>query len=266
MNPVKGHMGKREGSGSSFLPFEHRWLMNRPIAHRGYHTGDGACPENSLEAFERAMGRGFAIELDVHMLADGNIAVFHDDRTLRMTGVDRLIADCTTPQVRKMHLAGGDQTIPLLDDVLDLVRGEVPLLIELKHMGPPGGPERALLKKIGSCSGSCAVQSFNPRSLRWFKIAAPDLPRGQLSGRLDDLDLAFHKKLPVRYLLTNPLCSPLFIGYDVHCLPTRRTSSLRARGIPLIGWTVCSMEEYRRVAPLVDNIIFEGFDPPRNGL
>jgi glycerophosphoryl diester phosphodiesterase len=219
-----------------------------------------------MAAFDRALGRGYAVELDVHMLADENMAVFHDDRTLRMTGIDKLIANCTSSQVQKMRLAGGNETMPLLDEVLDLVRGEVSLLIELKHTGPPGCPEKALLKRISSYRGSCAVQSFNPRSLRWFKIASPNLLRGQLSGRLDDLDLAFHKKLPVRYLLTNPLCRPLFVGYDVACLPTRRTSALRARGIPLIGWTVGSMEEYRRVAPLVDNIIFEGFDPLSQGL
>jgi glycerophosphoryl diester phosphodiesterase len=205
--------------------------------------------------------RGFAIELDVQQLADGNIVVFHDESTLRMTGVDLSIARCDSNRVWSMRLGGGDQRIPLIDEVMDLVRGEVPLLIELKNAGSPGNPEKALLGKIRAYEGSCAVQSFNPRSLRWFRAAAPDLPRGQLSGRLDDLGLPLHKKLPVRYLLTNPLCRPLFIGYDVTCLPTRRTTTLRDRGMPLLGWTVRSAQEYRKVEHLVDNIIFEGFDP-----
>lgn len=254
-------MMNRPAGGSSPLPPDCAWLVKRYIAHRGFHTGSADCPENSLASFERAVRSGFAIELDVHQLADGNIVVFHDENTLRMTGVDLPIAGCDSNRVRNMRLAGGDQRIPLLDEVMDLVRGEVPLLIELKNTGSPGNPEKVLLGKIRAYEGICAVQSFNPRSLRWFRVAAPDLPRGQLSGRLDDLGLPPHKRLPVRYLFTNHFCHPLFIGYDVTCLPTRRTTTLRNRGMPLLGWTVRSVEEYRRVMPLVDNIIFEGFDP-----
>jgi glycerophosphoryl diester phosphodiesterase len=237
------------------------WLVDWLFSHRGYHSGSSDCPENSLKAFERAVQGGFAIELDVHLLTDGGIAVFHDLNTVRMTGIDRSIGACTTEDVKMMRLLGSDQNIPLLEDVLDLVNGKVPLLIELKNMCGAGVLEWAVSETLHRYRGRCAVQSFNPKSLHWFKVHNPVTIRGQLSGRLDDVDVAPHRRFLVRKLLTNPYARPHFVGYDVSCLPNRRTSRLRERGLPILGWTVRSAAECERVKAHCDSIIFEGFDP-----
>jgi glycerophosphoryl diester phosphodiesterase len=240
---------------------ENRWLVDTFICHRGYHSGDSTCPENSMKAFERAAHGGFAVELDVQLLADNEIVVFHDANTFRMTGVDRVIEKCEADQVRKMRLLGSDQSIPLFDGVLDLIRGDVPLLIELKNFGKAGMPEQVLFEKLEGYRGQFAIQSFNPRTLVWLKARAPLIPRGQLSGSFEGIELPGYRKLLVRYLLTNPLTRPHFISYEAMCLPSWITSTLSRKGVPILGWTVQSHAQYQQVMRYCDNIIFEDFDP-----
>ena len=238
-----------------------RWLVDIFICHRGYHSRDSACPENSMKAFERALGPGFAIELDIRHLADGEIAVFHDRNTQRMTGVDRLLESCDTGQIRNMRLLGTDQNIPLLDHVLDLVRGDVPLLIELKNMGKSGPLEHALLQKLRNYSGPYAVQSFNPKTLLWFRANAPHITRGQISGRLENMGVSGYRKFLIKNLFTNTLTRPHFVSYEAACLPNRKTSRLMNKSVPVLGWTVTSLAQYQQINRYCDNIIFEGFDP-----
>jgi len=240
---------------------EHRWLLETFICHRGCHNGNSTCPENSLMAFETAVRKGLAMELDVQLLADGEIAVFHDSNTLRMTGVDTLITSCEAHQLRGMRLMGSDQAIPLLDDVLDLVRGEVPLLIEMKGFGGMGSFGKGIHQKLEGYDGPFALASFNPKALLWLKTRAPNILRGQISGSLENVKLAWHRKLLVRHLLTNGITKPHFISYEAERIPEmKRVQSLRAR-MPVIAWTVRTREQYLRLKQFCDNIIFEGFDP-----
>jgi glycerophosphoryl diester phosphodiesterase len=243
------------------LPPEDRWLVDTLICHRGYHSGNGDCPENSLRAFEKALRQGLAVELDVRLLSDGELAVFHDSSTLRMTGVDRVVEFSEADEVTKMLLLESDQTIPLLDDVFDLIRGAVPLLIEIKSRGIAGPLEETLVDKLKAYDGPVAVQSFNPRSLLRLRDWAPHVARGQLSGSLDHVQLAWHKKVLVRHLLTDTFTRPHFVSYEAACIPAlKRLQTLRER-TPLLAWTVRSVEQYDKVRPYSDNIIFEGFDP-----
>ena len=107
------------------------FILKTPIAHRGLHNVKA--PENSLAAFRLAIEHGNVIELDVHMLADGKIVVFHDDNLKRMTGVDAVIKDKTFAELSKLWLKKSSQKIPLLTEVLDLVDGKVPIIIEIKY-------------------------------------------------------------------------------------------------------------------------------------
>jgi glycerophosphoryl diester phosphodiesterase len=214
-----------------------------------------------MRAFEMAAHKGLAAELDVQLLADGEIAVFHDSSAVRMTGVDRLMENCEAHHIREMRLMESDQTVPLLDDVLDLVHGEVPLLIEMKGFGRVGQFGKAILQKLKGYDGLFALQSFNPRVLLWLKMRYPHIPRGQISGSLQDVKLAWHRKMLVRNLLTNGITRPHFISYEAECIPDmKRVQALRAK-MPVIGWTVSSLDQYKRLKRYCDNIIFEGFDP-----
>ena len=237
------------------------WLLSRPIAHRGYHTGDALCPENSLASFEEALGRGFPIEMDVRLLKDGSIAVFHDENSLRMTGIESDIGELVTSDLKSFTLLGSHEHIPLLEQALDLVKGRTPLLLEIKNTHAAGALEEGVADLLQSYSGRCAVQSFNPRSLGWFRERLPGVPRGQLSGTLEDIDIGFFKGLVLKKLLVNRISSPHFVSYESCMLPNLPARVARVHGKPIIAWTVCSQEEHIRVSPFCDNIVFEGFDP-----
>ena len=237
------------------------WLVEQPIAHREFHSGDGECPENSLLAFERAADRRFAIELDVHILSDPNVVVFHDGNTNRMTGIDGQLTTLDSGQIKRMRLKDSEQRIPLLKEVLDLVRGCVPLLIEIKSIRKVGRLEKSLVRTLKDYSGPFAVQSFDPYSLKWWRLNAGPVERGQLSGDFRHGKLPPHKGLLRRHLLMNWVSRPTFISYDIRCMPNWATSRQRKKGLPILGWTARSLEEYEGALRWCDNVLFEGFDP-----
>ena len=97
------------------------WKLLRKYryAHRGYHGKDLA-PENSILAYKEAIRRGFGVELDVHLMQDGNLAVIHDASLLRTAGADVLVEDLTARELKAYRLEGTDEEIPLLEEVLPL--------------------------------------------------------------------------------------------------------------------------------------------------
>ena len=145
------------------------FLRKKLIAHRGLFDKNNNIPENSIIAFEQAIKYGYSIELDVHLLNDGKIVVFHDDNLKRMTGIDKKVKDCNYDEIKKLKLDNTDCEIPLFEDVLKLVDKKVPILIEIKNDRKTGETERELIKLLKNYKGEYAIQSFNPFSLIWFK-------------------------------------------------------------------------------------------------
>ncbi|UCB45844.1 MAG: glycerophosphodiester phosphodiesterase [Spirochaetota bacterium] len=237
------------------------WLVRKPIAHRGLHSGDSECPENSLKAFERAMRKGLPFELDVHLLLDGHVCVFHDSNTKRMTGINRSIKELSYRDIKQMPLLESDQKIPLLEEVLSLIQGKVPILVEIKNRGEIGPLESACFKLLSKYRGNYAVVSFNPQTLHWFRKNFPEALRGQLAGEFKDKTVPMFRKMLLKNLLYNGISKPHFIGYDVKYLPNIKVALHRKRGIQIIGWTVRSFEELISVRSFCDNIVFEGLDP-----
>ncbi len=235
------------------------WIKTSPIAHRGLHRGR-EIPENSLAAFETAIAANHPIELDIQILADGHIAVFHDKDLQRLTGQPGSIFDQTLDTLPKFRLFGTAQTIPSLAQVLSLVNGQVPLLIELKNEGKVGALESALYQLLKDYSGEMAIQAFNPFSLQWFKQNAPDIPRGQLSGDFKGESLPLHNKLLLGKLLMNWASDPHFIAYDLRALPNLPTTfNRRLFNTPLVAWTVRSEAEREQANQVADNYIFDAF-------
>ncbi len=227
------------------------WISNRPIAHRGLHRG-AQVPENSLAAFRAAIATNHPIELDVQLLADGHMAVFHDRDLKRLTGKKGRLAGQTLHSIQHLHLLGSDQTIPALTDVLALVNGQVPLLIEIKNEKKVGPAEQALLKTLMGYQGEFAVQSFNPRSLQWFKRQAPSVLRGQLASKPQQF-LRSH-------LLLTWASQRHFIAYNVKALPNLPTTLARhSFHLPLLAWTVRTKTDQIRAEKYADNYIFDPF-------
>ncbi|MBE9140101.1 glycerophosphodiester phosphodiesterase [Nodosilinea sp. LEGE 07088] len=227
------------------------WITNRPIAHRGLHRGR-TVPENSLAAFEAAIATNHPIELDVQLLADGHLAVFHDRDLRRLTGKKARLADQTLDSLKRYRLYDTDQTIPSLAEVLACIDGRVPLLIEIKNEKQVGPPEQALLKTLVGYQGELAVQSFNPRSLQWLKRHAPEIMRGQLASK--------PQKFLRSHLLLTWASRPHFIAYNVKALPTLSTTLARHYfNCPLLAWTVRSQTDCAKAHQYADNYIFDPF-------
>ena len=239
-------------------------LTGRPLAHRGLWSAGGA-PENSLAAFEAAAAAGYGMELDVQLSADGEAVVFHDDRLERLTSAAGRIGERTAADLGRLAIAGSDQTIPRLGEVLAAVAGRGLVLIELKVLGGEEGPlERRVAQALEGYGGPVAVVSFNPRVGAWFADNRPTILRGLNGSGYRD---ASHWMIPAveREALAElehvTVARPHFLSLGLDMLPSPAADALRAQGLPVLAWTVRAPAQWRRVSQRCDNLIFEGLIP-----
>ena len=233
------------------------WLVEKYVAHRGLHDEQSA--ENSLSAFEKAIEKGYVIELDVQQISDGTVVVFHDSSLSRMTGQDGYVRYLVKEDLKNCYLGGTKETIPTFEETLNLIRGRTPVIIEIKNNSKPGKLEIQVLEMLKKYKGEFAIMAFNPYILKWFKENAPEIPRGQLSSFFKNEKLSFLKKFILKKLMLNSVAQPNFIAYNAQNLPNRFVRKYNT--LPLLAWTVRSQEEYMRVVKYCDNIIFENFIP-----
>lgn len=236
-----------------------KWLVDEKIAHRGYHNNQ--YPENSMGAFKRALDHGFGIELDVHIIKDGNVVVFHDDNLKRVTGVDKDIEEYTYNEIKDLKLFNSDEVIPLFEDVLSEVNGKVGIMVELKNAGKIGPLEEKTYDLLKNYKGHYIVQSFNPFSVAWFKNNAPEIIRGQLAGYFENDKLAWIKKFLLRNFLLNRYSKPHFVNYDINYLNRLPIKVLRRKGTEIFGWTARTQKEYDIALKKCINAVFEDFNP-----
>lgn len=232
------------------------FLTNKMFAHRG--LWDKKNPENSLNAFKKAVEKGYGIELDISPIADGTPVVFHDSKLSRMTGKDGYIQNLTKSELEEITLLGSEEKIPTFEEVLKLVNGKVPLLVEIKSQEKIGELEKSVFELLKNYKGEYAIQSFNPYTLKWFYENAPKIWRGQLSSYFKGSKLGFIKKSVLKRLGLKKLSHYDFVNYDLTNLPNRYTKKLE---MPLLTWTVRNQEEYFKAVQFADNVVFEGFEP-----
>jgi glycerophosphoryl diester phosphodiesterase len=236
------------------------WLTTVPIAHRGLH--DSRLPENSLPAFEAAAEAGFGIELDIHLTADGELAVFHDDDTARMTGQVLTVTTATSADLAPLRLAGTDYGIPMLSDVLTTIAGKVPILIEVKTGSDPARICPTLLAELMGYSGEFAIQSFDPRIVHWLKKNAAHIPRGQLSGSFAGGSMSSGRRALLRTMALNSVTRPHFIGFQVEAMPSAAvTFWRRILRAPVLLWTIRTPEQLLTAQRFHANPIFESVNP-----
>ena len=234
-----------------------RWFCKYKLAHRGLHNE--IFPENSLGAFENACTYGFAIELDVRLTSDGTPIVLHDPNTLRMCGVDKNIREVSVDELSDYRLNKTKYSIPTLHEVLDLVNGKVPIMIEIKPASKKDKVEEKVYNVIKDYKGDIAVKSFNPLSMIWFKKHAPKVLRGMLSSYFSEVeDLPYLYKQIIKKLTLFKLVKPDFISYDHNDLPNKYVSK---RNVPVLAWTIVSKDIENQVMKLANNVIFEGYIP-----
>ena len=232
------------------------FLKQNLIAHRGYHNIEKGIPENSMKAFAEAIKNDYIIELDVHLLKDGEVIVFHDDNLKRMTGINKKIKECTYEEIAEIQLKETDERIPLLKAVLNLVDGKVPIIIELKTDLRCGKLEKEVIKLLEQYNGKYAIKSFNPLSVNYFRKHSPSTIRDQLASDFKNDKMFILKKVFLKHMLFNFISKPDFISYDIRALPNKKIQKLREKQL-ILGWTARSDEEMEKAKKYCDNVIFE---------
>lgn len=238
-----------------------------PFAHRGLHDADRGVPENSMAAFRLAVDHGFGAELDVHLMADGRLAVVHDSDLFRVCGRHAAIEDLTAAELARYPLQGTEETIPLLEEVLALFAERTPLIIELKvERGNAAALTDAVLAALEGWQGTYCLESFHPAVLLRLKERAPEVLRGQLAqnflGASETGPLPWVAAAAMTLLLTTLFTRPDFIAYkhqDRFCPSLRLMKALYA--VHEVAWTVRDQDTLRALKRQGVTPIFEGFVP-----
>jgi glycerophosphoryl diester phosphodiesterase len=241
---------------------DYKPFFGHMYAHRGLHTD---FPENSFTAIRLAADLGYGIEFDVHLTKDNIPVIFHDDTLIRMCGVKGYLRDYTYDELMAFRLAGTDEVIPRLDDVLKMVNGRVPLIIEYKVERNANRLCRICDRLLSNYKGLYCIQSFHPLAVRWYKMHRPRVVRGQLSEDFTKQKLNIPYFL-ISHLIGNCYASPDFISYN--CLHKNELSRNICRKFYKslsVAWTVRSQEELDRISRSFDLFIFEDFIPANNG-
>jgi len=242
-----GRAGKRQKS--AFLGVNY--------AHRGLHTRDKSVPENSLEAFRLAARQGYGVELDVQLTKDGHVVVFHDATLDRVCGVEGRVDEFTYGELCKFRLCGSEYGIPLLSEVLAVIRNRGPIVLEIK----PGKRNKELCRKtyeiLSTYRGDVCIESFHPMIVSWFRFHAPEFVRGQLAMPAKGYkDQGKFMAFVLSNTLLNFIARPHFIAYDIGKRPLAVKFAQLLGAMPFC-WT--SHEPANEKG--MDGVIFEFYKP-----
>ena len=245
-------------------------FLTLPITHRAYHDRAARRPENSRAAVRAAVAAGYAIEIDIQPSADGVPMVFHDYDLRRLTGVAGRIRSRTATELGSLTLLDDDEGIPTLTEVLAIVAGKVPLLIEIKDqdgaMGPAVGDlEQRVAEALKGYQGPVALMSFNPHSVAALAKAAPHLPRGLTTSAYDPDNWPLLPAAVRDHLRTIPdlqRTGSSFISHEAADLDRPLVAALRAQGTKVLCWTIRSPAAEAKARTVAQNITFEGYVAP----
>lgn len=241
-------------------PEKEKPLYGRSYAHRGLHSKDKAIAENSLTAFKKAVESGYGIELDLQLSADGNVMVFHDDSLKRVCGDDRLLKDVSTKELKTIKLLSTNDTIPEFSEVLALVDGKIPLIVEIKTCKNYAELSKKAYDLLKSYKGDYCIESFDPRIVGWFKKNAKEVLRGQLVTNIGD----YGNKLEAFVLANafgNFLGRPQFIAHNY--IKKSLIIKFIEKFTMKVAWTIRSEKNFEDIAKKTDAIIFEFFQPEK---
>ena len=243
-------------------------FLEVPFAHRALHDVTDGRPENSRAAIRAAVAAGYGIEIDVQLSRDHAPMVFHDYALERLTGASGVVRSLSVQELEQTCLIGSNEGVPTLPEVLDLVNGAVPLMIEIKDqdggMGPDIGPlEKATAEALRGYRGDVAVMSFNPHAVARMGELVPDVPRGLVTSayRYEDWPLAQATCDRLRDIPDYDRVGACFISHEADDLALPRVAALKAAGAAVCCWTVRTASEEAQARQIAQNITFEGYLP-----
>lgn len=233
------------------------WIYDINIAHRGLHDISKGIPENTIYAFDRAIKENLAIELDVHILKDNTIIVFHDDTLKRCCNIDKKVKDLTYEEISNLSLFNTNHKIPTLEDVLNYIDSSVPLIIEIKTDKNALAICPRLAKILNNYKGIVAVKSFDPSIIYWFKKHLPNIPRGLLVADFNtEKRFKLLKKIFLKSLIFMPICKPDFLSVQLNMLKSKKMKKFK-KNLPILGWTFKTKLDRINYESFCDSYIFE---------
>lgn len=241
------------------IPFQ-----KRLYAHRGLHQDKDMIPENSLSAFRLAVQHNYGIELDVQLTKDNIPVVFHDYNLKRTCGNDTKVKDLTLKQLKEFTLYNSAESIPTLQEVLDVVDGRVPLIVEYKVEFSDVSVCVEATKLLDKYIGTYCIESFNPFVLLWYKKYRKQIVRGQLSTNFmkDSIKGNVFLYFIMQHLLTNFITKPHFIAYNhAHTNMLSFILCKKIYGSVTFAWTIQSHEALMKSQKYFDYVIFDKFIP-----
>jgi glycerophosphoryl diester phosphodiesterase len=244
-------------------------FLKSPIAHRALHDEANGRAENNFAAIDAAIEKGFGIEIDIQQSKDGQAMVFHDYHLNRLTEGTGPFAQHTAAELRRLRFRSGEIGVPTLAEVLDHVKGRVPLLIEIKDqdgiMGPNVGTlEREVARVLAGYIGPVALMSFNPHAMAVMAEAAPQIPRGLTTCGYKPQDWPLLKEATRAYLRKIPDYERIgasFVSHQWTDLASERIEELKEAGARILSWTIRTAAEAAEAARHAENITFEGYVP-----
>lgn len=245
-------------------------LLRQPVAHRALHDRARGRIENSPAAITAAIDQGYAIEIDLQLSADGVAMVFHDDDLDRLTAAKGPVRARSAAELSRLTLIGGSDRIPTLAEVLALVAGRAPLLVEIKDqslvMGPTDGRlEAATAAALQGYAGDVAVMSFNPAAIHHMARLAPGIPRGLTTAAYDAESWQPMPPEMCAHFRAIPDYGPTgssFISHEAADLARPRVAELKAEGAAILCWTIRSAVEEVAARRVAQNVTFEGYLSP----
>lgn len=238
---------------------ETNFLKDFKYAHRGLFNNNDNIPENSTIAYINAIKEGYAIELDVTATKDNKYVCFHDSNLLRMTNNNIDIESITYEELLEFKLLDSKEQVPLFSDILKIVGGKVPLLIEIKSHKNYKKKLKILTSLLDNYNYPFAVFSFDFRIVYWFKKNRPNYIRGQISSFFADSKLPKMPKWFLKSMWFNKFTKPDFISYNILNVPNKYINREKNKNRIIFGYTAKSINEYNDKIKYLDNIVFEGF-------
>jgi len=237
---------------------KYSWLRSRPFLHRGFHNEH--IKENTLVAFNEAVKRGFPFEFDVRLTRDQQVICFHDWSLKRMFNLDKRVDELSYEELNNIDPLFH---FPLFTEVLELVDGKAGLMIEVKNDGKIGVLESKVIEILKGYKGNYAIVSFNPLSLNYFRINAPEIIRGQISSKFSDSKMSKLRKHLASKMRFNFISKPDFISYDINDFDENTIKNLKEKGYYIFGWTYRGSDNTEKLKELFDNVIFEDIEIER---
>ena len=242
-----------------------KWLVAKPIAHRGLHNESKAIVENCESAFSAAIKHGYAIECDIELTNDGEAVVFHDDEIDRLLDGKGMVKTFTTKELKKKKYRHGNDQIQTLGELLEQVDGRTTLVIEIKSLWDDDMTlTHRALEVLEDYTGPYALMSFDPHIIACVAERSPLTVRGITADRVTDTYynmLSLARRLEMQSFSHLPRSKPHFVSFDANGLPFAAVGEIRDRGHPVICWTIRSAEQAAQALRYSDQITFENYHP-----